>query len=889
MPIKAIDTESVRKITSAQVVTDLNSAVKEVVENALDANARSIEIKIFDYGKDRVEVTDDGDGIPKTEFEHVAKKHMTSKLEEFEDLTKIYSYGFRGEALSSICEMAELEITTCNSTAEPATRLEFNRDGSIKTQKPTAGKRGTSVTIKNIFHSAIVRRKEFEKNAKTQHQNLIRLMETYAVMRNDVRFSIIHITGSKNRNVQLITDGSGSMLKTVGKVYGNELKGQLMDMDFSFDVNYSRRNFLNDDDLPAYTVRVTGLVSKPIFGMGRNSNDKQMLFINKRPFVLRKLQKVFQDVYTTYVHIQKPVFVANFEIPPNAYDVNVSPDKRTILLHNETELLNSVREMLVELFDSSGQSVPRNQVTATQVAQPISSQSYWQVDDVPATQHEEEQEQEDEDERQEEQEQDDMPVENNMEVVDEEEEEEVQVTEYTQIEQAGLFVQDTRDEDASMTYVDETESLVIHEMTNTVDEEEPAEVEVQDMVDDEAEESDEEREEEEDDEHQQHEEAPEDEEMSQYAYVDTTESQDPEPEAQEQDAEEHDKTEDADDSLSYAHDDSVNSVSDTSISMSAPITSRRRVSRASLSQFSANSPSGPPSATQSSSKPTNKGPTSSPLASRSRSRKRTYAHLPEFGTFGMTVTCSSSNIAEGKSNALRKLSTALSGSKSGVIKAYTGDDHTAAEAESKLNLIISKKDFLEFDVVGQFNEAFIIVSNKKNLFIVDQHASDEKFNFERLQRDTKIKPQPVVNAMTVELTPLEEVIVSNHIDLLGKNGFIVEMKNDNEPGQKCLIKAFPQTGNIVFGIADFRELVVLFEENPGDTSVRPKKVRDIFASRACRGSVMVGTALKDKDMDKIVRNLATLDKPWNCPHGRPTMRHLMDLDNWPVFSEDYEC
>lgn len=92
----------------------------------------------------------------------------------------------------------------------------------------------------------------------------------------------------------------------------------------------------------------------------------------------------------------------------------------------------------------------------------------------------------------------------------------------------------------------------------------------------------------------------------------------------------------------------------------------------------------------------------------------------------------------------------------------------------------------------------------------------------------------------------------------------------------------------MFGMPDFRELVVLFEDNPGNDSVRPKKVRDVFASRACRGSVMVGTALKEKEMDRIVRNLAGLDKPWNCPHGRPTMRHLMEIDKWPVFTQDYE-
>lgn len=898
MSIKAIDTASIRQITSAQVVTDLNSAVKEVVENSLDANAKNIEIKIFDYGKDRVEIIDDGDGIPKSEFEHVARKHMTSKINEFDDLASVLSYGFRGEALASICEMAELEIVTCGNTSEPATRLEFNRDGSIKSTKPVAGKRGTAVTIRRLFHSAIVRRKEFEKNAKNSHPGLIRMLETYAIVRSDVRFSIVHITNNKNRNVQLTTDGSGDMLKTVGRVFGNELKGHLMDVDFSFDVNYSKRGFLGADDLPSYVVRVTGLVSKPVFGMGRNANDKQLLFINKRPFTMKKLQKVFQDVYTSFVHLQKPVLIINLDIPPSAYDVNVSPDKRTIMLHNEVDVINCVRENLVDVFESSGQSVPRSTVDVK--VQPMSSQSYWSVkDEVGNGQDEEAQEEEDVEEVEE------------IEVVSGTQPEESATpddvdfpdqlepdtqTTASQIERAGLFVTDQEpEEDASMTYVEDTESLLINHMTtDEVDEsqeqgEEQVEQHDEHMVEDEAEEAEEAEEEEEEDEE---EEGDRDELPAEYAYIDTAATQENEEEERERDEQESDEVDEndsANNSLSYSQSDtSMNSVSDTSISLTTPITNRRRVTKGSinklnLSQFSSSSR---PSSSSSSRPSTASSLSSLPASQRPSSRKRTYANLPEFETFGQreSLTVTAEDLERGKraSETLSALDTSTN----------TSQPQTSAlddsSAESKLNLTISKNDFLKFNIIGQFNEAFIIVSDPQNLFIVDQHASDEKYNFERLQRDTKITPQPSVNPVTVELTPLEESVVSNNLDLLKKNGFLVTIDDSLPPGEKCQIRGFPQTGNIVFGMPDFRELVVLFEDNPGNDSVRPKKVRDVFASRACRGSVMVGTALKDKEMDRIVRNLAGLDKPWNCPHGRPTMRHLMEIGKWPVFTQDYE-
>ncbi|KAG5356840.1 DNA mismatch repair protein [Yarrowia sp. E02] len=901
MSIKAIDTASIRQITSAQVVTDLNSAVKEVVENSLDANAKNIEIKIFDYGRDRVEIIDDGDGIPKSEYDNVARKHMTSKISEFDDLATVVSYGFRGEALASICEMAELEIVTCSNTSEPATRLEFNRDGSVKSTKPVAGKRGTAVTIRRLFHSAIVRRKEFEKNAKNSHPVLIRMLETYAIVRSDVRFSIVHITNNKNRNVQLTTDGSGDMLKTVGRVFGNELKGHLMDVDFSFDVNYTKRGFLGSEELPSYVVRVTGLVSKPIFGMGRNANDKQLLFINKRPFSMKKLQKVFQDVYTSFVHLQKPVLIINLDIPPSAYDVNVSPDKRTIMLHNETEVINCVRENLVDVFESSGQSVPRHTVDVK--VQPMSSQSYWNAKDTVEDANEAEDVEADEEEEPEEDEQVEevAPAEDSDTPDDSETPQEFEPdtqTTATQIERAGLFLTDREpEEDISMTYVDDTESLLINHMTtDEVDEDvqgdeveqgEEVEQEDENMIDVEAEGAEEEEDEEEEEEE---EEDPENV-PPEYAYIDTAatqeEEEEQEPGHQDEDEDEDEGNDSANNSLSYSQSDtSMNSVSDTSISLTTPITSRRRVTKSNLnnlnvSQFSSSSrPS-----SSSSSRPS----TSSSLSASQRpsSKKRTYANLPEFETFGqresLTITPEDLERGQRASETLAKLSTS-----SNTTQPQTSTLDDSSSAESKLNLTISKNDFLKFNIIGQFNEAFIIVSDPENLFIIDQHASDEKYNFERLQRDTKIRPQPFVNPLPVELTPLEESVVSNNLDLLKKNGFLVTIDDSLPPGEKCHIRGFPQTGNIVFGMPDFRELVVLFEDNPGNDSVRPKKVRDVFASRACRGSVMVGTALKDKEMDRIVRNLAGLDKPWNCPHGRPTMRHLMDIDKWPVFTQDYD-
>merc|ERR1719365_75618 len=160
-----------------------------------------------------------------------------------------------------------------------------------------------------------------------------------------------------------------------------------------------------------------------------------------------------------------------------------------------------------------------------------------------------------------------------------------------------------------------------------------------------------------------------------------------------------------------------------------------------------------------------------------------------------------------------------------------------SSAEEELNKQIKKTDFARMEIFGQFNLGFLIVGLGKDLFIVDQHATDEKYNFETLQQTTHIRPQKMV--------------------------------------------AVPTSKNWVFGKEDIDELIFMLSDAGGDlegTSIRPSRVRAMFASRACRTSVMVGTALSKADMRRLITHMGQIEQPWNCPHGRPTLRHLVNTD-----------
>ena len=211
--------------------------------------------------------------------------------------------------------------------------------------------------------------------------------------------------------------------------------------------------------------------------------------------------------------------------------------------------------------------------------------------------------------------------------------------------------------------------------------------------------------------------------------------------------------------------------------------------------------------------------------------------------------------------------------------------------EPHASLTISKEDFARMHIVGQFNLGFILATrNDTDLFIIDQHASDEKRNFEHLQETTTVQTQRLVHPKRLGLTAVDEEIILENNSLLLKNGFEVEldMEGNFPVGQRCTLVSLPMSKDVTFTTADLEELISLIADDgigtssssypPSSSHVpRPGKIRRMFAMRACRSSVMIGKTLTRRAMEGIVRRMGEIDKPWNCPHGRPTMRHVCGL------------
>ena len=165
--IRPIAQAHIHRICSGQVVLDLAGAVKELVENALDAGATNIEVRLKDHGLDTIEVADNGSGVAPENHQALTVKYATSKIATFDDLASLGSFGFRGEALSSLCALAEsLTVVTRTENEDAGTRLEYDKTGVIVSASTAARAVGTTVTVRGIFKPLPVRHKELAKNAR---------------------------------------------------------------------------------------------------------------------------------------------------------------------------------------------------------------------------------------------------------------------------------------------------------------------------------------------------------------------------------------------------------------------------------------------------------------------------------------------------------------------------------------------------------------------------------------------------------------------------------------------------------------------------------------------------------------------------------------------------
>ncbi|KAJ3475445.1 hypothetical protein NLG97_g9457 [Lecanicillium saksenae] len=364
--IKQIDGRSIHQIQSGQVIVDLCSVVKELVENSVDAGATTIDVRFKNQGLDSIEIQDNGSGISPANYESVALKHHTSKLSTYSDIASLHTFGFRGEALASLCALSTVTITTCLAQDAPkGTKLTFEPSGRLKSTSVVAAQRGTTVAVDQLFHNLPVRRRELERNIKREWHKVISLLNQYACILTQLKFSVSQQPTKGKRILLFSTKGNQTTKDNIINIFGAKTMTALVALDLKLEIVPTTSALTSTEADASKEVQVLGHVSRPVHGEGRQTPDRQMFFVNGRPCGLPQFAKTFNEVYKSYNYSQSPFILADIRLDTNMYDVNVSPDKRSILLHDQNHLLDGLRSALVELFDQHDYTVPVAQAFST--------------------------------------------------------------------------------------------------------------------------------------------------------------------------------------------------------------------------------------------------------------------------------------------------------------------------------------------------------------------------------------------------------------------------------------------------------------------------------------------------------------------------------------------
>ncbi|CAK7237377.1 DNA mismatch repair protein Mlh1 [Sporothrix bragantina] len=328
--IQALDPNVVNKIAAGEIIIAPVHALKELVENAVDAGSTMLEVLVKDGGLKLLQITDNGCGIDKEDLPILCERFTTSKLQKFEDLESINTYGFRGEALASISHIAHLTVTTRTKDSESAWRAYYEA-GKLAPTKPgqgmepkrVAGRQGTQITVEDLFYNVPTRRRAFRSTSE-EYNKIVDMIGRYAVHCSHVAFACKkHGESSASISVQ----ASASTVDRIRHVYGGAVASELL----PFETEDSRWGF-----------KARGWATNANFSMKRTT---LLLFINGRSVESTNIRKALDETYAVFLPKNSHPFVyLSLEIDPQRVDVNVHPTKREVNFLNEDEICRAICE-----------------------------------------------------------------------------------------------------------------------------------------------------------------------------------------------------------------------------------------------------------------------------------------------------------------------------------------------------------------------------------------------------------------------------------------------------------------------------------------------------------------------------------------------------------------
>lgn len=329
--IHLLDEKTINQIAAGEVVERPVNAVKEMVENSIDANASEIEVEIADGGITYIRVTDNGSGMDKEDAEMSIIRHATSKISTVDNIFHISSLGFRGEALASIAAVSKCTLTTRQKDNSEGIQLDIE-SGKITDSKIVGAPVGTTIEVRELFYN-VPARKKFLKTERTEAGRINTIISKMALSHPTIAFRLIN-----NGRVVIETPGNGRLLDAVTSLYGIDVSNEMFTVEHSSDMYF-----------------LDGMISKP--SLLKSSRQYQTIIVNHRIVESPLISKAIDNAYHSLLpKTGYPVCIIKLTVPPESIDINVHPQKREIKFEDEKEIFRLVYHAVLKTLTAQSEA-----------------------------------------------------------------------------------------------------------------------------------------------------------------------------------------------------------------------------------------------------------------------------------------------------------------------------------------------------------------------------------------------------------------------------------------------------------------------------------------------------------------------------------------------------
>lgn len=741
--IAVLDQNTIDKIAAGEVVERPSSVVKELVENAIDAGATAVTVEITDGGKKLIRITDNGAGIEADQIPLAFLRHATSKIEKVEDLEQIASLGFRGEALSSIAAVSQVELITKTPSAVSGSR--YIIEGGVEHSLEELGApEGTTFLVRNLFYNTPARNK-FLKSDMTEANYIHTLMEQLALSHPEISFKYI-----QNRQVKLHSSGNYSVKDVIYSVYGRDITKALLDAEFENDF-----------------MKITGFVGKPEIARGNRSFENY--YINGRYVKNNIITKAIESAYKGFLMQHKFPFVSlQMQMEGNDLDVNVHPAKCEVRFAREQEVYEAVYDTVRRALTG------KEMIPKVSVGRPEPETKETPVKSVSVPEPFEKKRRE-------------------------------QLYGHTEKEMQETGISGDRAYSGAGSFVSKKTKSWMERPACQSTVKEPS---------------------------------------VSYSASHTTETKKPQVfSASEEDLFQGTLREKQEEELKR----------ETETKRLAE--ENRELKNTGCSQMK----------------------NTVPVSENTNQKKEHWIsekEKPESGDF-LSEPAEITHTSDSPEKTAQNLETVISVEIEPGISAAESDQnsHEMAEQEPRqLELfeekLLAPESRERIRLVGQIFDTYWLAQFGDNFYIIDQHAAHEKVYYERLVksfREKTVDSQYLNPPLIVTLNLQEENILKENQKYFSQFGFEIEEFG----GKEYRISAVPAT---LYGFSEEALFLEMLDQLSGSGE---KDALDIFASRlatmACKAAVKGNHAMSAKEAEKLIDELLTLDNPYHCPHGRPTI------------------